>query len=83
MQVLQRQYLAMRSQSYLTQPSGAGGSKGGGSIPVTTRNLESLIRLSQARAKMELRDYVCICVCMIHRWQAGSYCCRFVDLVIR
>ena len=48
----------MRSQSYLTQPSGAGGSKGG-IIPVTTRNnLESLIRLSQARAKMKLRDYV-------------------------
>ena len=54
-QVLQRQYLAMRSQSYFTQPSSA---KGGGSIPVTTRNLESLIRLAQARAKMELREHV-------------------------
>ena len=54
LQVLQRQYLAMRSQSYLGQPSGTKG----GSIPVTTRNLESLIRLSQARAKMELRDFV-------------------------
>ena len=30
----------------------------GNSIPVTTRHLESLIRLSQARARMELRDVV-------------------------
>lgn len=38
-QVLQRLYLTMRAQSAL-----------GTSIPVTTRHLESLIRLSQARA---------------------------------
>ena len=30
----------------------------GNSIPVTTRHLESLIRLSQARARLELRDIV-------------------------
>ena len=42
--VLQRLYLSMRSQASL-----------GTSIPVTTRHLESLIRLSQARARAELR----------------------------
>jgi DNA helicase MCM8 len=45
--VLQKLYLTMRSQSSL-----------GESIPVTTRHLESLIRLSQARARVELRDEV-------------------------
>lgn len=30
----------------------------GDSIPVTTRHLESLIRLAQARAKLELREEV-------------------------
>ena len=45
--VLQRLYLTMRAQSAL-----------GTSIPVTTRHLESLIRLSQARARMELREEV-------------------------
>ena len=44
---LQKLYLTMRSQAKL-----------GNSIPVTTRHLESLIRLSQARARMELRDIV-------------------------
>lgn len=42
---LQKFYLTMRSESMI----------GSGSIPVTTRNLESLIRLAQARAKAELR----------------------------
>lgn len=45
----------MRSQSYSCSPHP---SKGDGSIPVTTRNLESLIRLSQARARVELREEV-------------------------
>lgn len=45
--VLQRLYLTMRSQASL-----------GKSIPVTTRNLESLIRLGQARARAELRETV-------------------------
>ena len=45
--VLQRLYLTMRAQSSL-----------GDSIPVTTRHLESLIRLCQAKARMELRDEV-------------------------
>ena len=45
--VLQKMYLTMRSQSVL-----------GKSIPVTTRNLESLIRLAQARARAELRELV-------------------------
>jgi DNA replicative helicase MCM subunit Mcm2 (Cdc46/Mcm family) len=45
--VLQRLYLTMRAQSSL-----------GNSIPVTTRHLESLIRLSQARARLELREEV-------------------------
>ena len=44
---LQKLYLTMRAQAKL-----------GNSIPVTTRHLESLIRLSQARARMELRDVV-------------------------
>lgn len=45
--ILQRMYLTLRSQASL-----------GRTIPVTTRNLESLIRLAQARAKIELRDQV-------------------------
>ena len=46
--VLQKFYLTMRSEALI----------GNGTIPVTTRNLESLIRLAQARAKMELREEV-------------------------
>lgn len=45
--VLQRLYLTMRSEA-----------SAGQSIPVTTRHLESLIRLSQARARVELREEV-------------------------
>lgn len=46
--VLQKLYLTMRAQS-----------NSGESVPVTTRNLESLIRLAQARARADLRDEVC------------------------
>ena len=46
--VLQKFYLTMRSEALI----------GNGTIPVTTRNLESLIRLAQARAKLELREEV-------------------------
>mmetsp|Transcript_17029 Transcript_17029/g.23413 ORF Transcript_17029/g.23413 Transcript_17029/m.23413 type:complete len:743 (+) Transcript_17029:535-2763(+) len=60
--VLQRQYLSMRSQSYSANTSALSTltpfSRRSGSIPVTTRNLESLIRLAQARARMELREQV-------------------------
>lgn len=53
--VLQKMYLTMRSR-------GAAGdgidSAASGAMPVTTRHLESLIRLAQARARMELRDLV-------------------------
>jgi DNA helicase MCM8 len=45
--VLQRLYLTMRSEA-----------SAGQSIPVTTRHLESLIRLSQARARVDLREEV-------------------------
>eukprot|EP00595_Chromulina_sp_UTEXLB2642_P003264 CAMPEP_0196763286 /NCGR_PEP_ID=MMETSP1095-20130614/3749_1 /TAXON_ID=96789 ORGANISM="Chromulina nebulosa, Strain UTEXLB2642" /NCGR_SAMPLE_ID=MMETSP1095 /ASSEMBLY_ACC=CAM_ASM_000446 /LENGTH=669 /DNA_ID=CAMNT_0042116115 /DNA_START=287 /DNA_END=2296 /DNA_ORIENTATION=- len=45
--VLQKFFLTMRSQDML-----------GRNLPVTTRHLESLIRLSQARAKLELREEV-------------------------
>jgi DNA helicase MCM8 len=48
--VLQRLYLTMRSEA-----------SAGQSIPVTTRHLESLIRLSQARARVDLRDEVSSC----------------------
>ncbi len=47
--VLQKLYLTMRAQSSL-----------GNSIPVTTRNLESLIRLAQARARLDLREEVTV-----------------------
>ena len=47
--VLQKHYLTMRSNH---------SSSGNDSIPVTTRHLESLIRLSQARARIELRNEV-------------------------
>ena len=49
--VLQRLYLSMRTQATL-----------GDSVPVTTRHLESLIRLAQARAKLELREEVIILI---------------------
>lgn len=45
--ILQKLYLTLRAKASIGQ-----------SIPVTTRHLESLIRLSQARAKAELRDEV-------------------------
>jgi hypothetical protein len=45
--VLQRHYLLLRAQS-----------SSGNSLPITTRNLESLIRLAQARARIELREQV-------------------------
>lgn len=45
--LLQEFYLNLR-QNYKTADS----------TPITTRQLESLIRLSQARAKIELREYV-------------------------
>lgn len=45
--VLQRLYLTMRAEA-----------SAGQSIPVTTRHLESLIRLSQARARIDLREEV-------------------------
>lgn len=45
--VLQRLYLTMRAQASTGQ-----------SIPVTTRHLESLIRLAQARARVDLREEV-------------------------
>jgi DNA helicase MCM8 len=65
--VLQRMYLSLRSKGVL----GSGGS-GGDELPVTTRHLESLIRLSQARARMELRDEVGGCMCMA----SSSLCLR-------
>ena len=45
--VLQQLYLKIRDQA-----------RGGNSLPITTRHLESLVRLAQARAKIELRDTV-------------------------
>ncbi|XP_006626063.1 DNA helicase MCM8 [Lepisosteus oculatus] len=44
-QVLQEFYLELRKQKYGTD-----------SIPITTRQLESLIRLTEARARLELRE---------------------------
>jgi DNA helicase MCM8 len=57
--VLQRLYLTMRSEATAGQ-----------SIPVTTRHLESLIRLSQARARVDLREEVS------RRTLAPDKCCR-------
>jgi len=45
--VLQRLYLNLRSRVLL-----------GESLPITTRHLESLIRLAQARARMDMRSHV-------------------------
>ena len=45
--VLQRTYLEMRAAAAAKPP--------GQSMPITTRQLESLVRLAQARAKIELR----------------------------
>lgn len=52
--VLQRLYLTMRAQASTGQ-----------SIPVTTRHLESLIRLAQARARVDLREEVSATVCTL------------------
>lgn len=46
--ILQKFYLVMRSEVLIGQ----------GAIPVTTRNLESLIRLAQARSRLECREEV-------------------------
>ena len=56
--VLQLMYLTMRAQGIegLGDPNSSYNSSG--AIPVTTRHLESLIRLAQARARMELRTEV-------------------------
>ena len=51
--VLQKKYLEMRS-------AGEGQQNSTDSIPITTRQLESLIRLSQARARAELAETVSI-----------------------
>ena len=45
--VLQKLYLKVRDDA-----------RGGDSLPITTRQLESLVRLAQARARMELHDSV-------------------------
>eukprot|EP00752_Nemacystus_decipiens_P013307 g11787.t1 len=45
--VLQKLYLTMRNEA-----------RDGRSMPITMRQLESLVRLSQARAKVELREHV-------------------------
>ena len=45
--VLQRVYLQIRERAQT-----------GNSLPITTRQLESLVRLAQARARAELRDWV-------------------------
>jgi DNA helicase MCM8 len=54
-QEIQKFYLTLREEnSKSMDASGAGG----GGTPVTTRQLESLIRLAEARAKIELRTVV-------------------------
>lgn len=62
-QVLQRLYLTMRAQSSL-----------GNSIPVTTRHLESLIRLSQARARLDLREVRTVCIYCTYGMNVQSVC---------
>lgn len=43
----------------LVQPPGSGsGPQATGSIPITVRHIESMIRMAEAHAKMHLRDYV-------------------------
>lgn len=52
--ILQKMYLKLRSHYHQSSSSASSAS----SLPVTTRHLESLIRLSQARARMELSSEV-------------------------
>jgi DNA helicase MCM8 len=58
--VLQLMYLTMRSHGIegLADGDNIPTHNSSGTIPVTTRHLESLIRLAQARARMELRSEV-------------------------
>jgi DNA helicase MCM8 len=53
--ILQKMYLTMRATSVFQSDSSSSSKSGGGGLPVTTRHLESMIRLCQARARMELR----------------------------
>jgi DNA helicase MCM8 len=55
--VLQKTYLGMRARSqdeFMMSSS----NKAASSLPVTTRHLESMIRLAQARARIDLREEV-------------------------
>jgi DNA helicase MCM8 len=56
--VLQLMYLTMRAQGIEGLGDSNSSYNSSGAIPVTTRHLESLIRLAQARARMELRTEV-------------------------
>lgn len=42
----------------LDPPGSASGPQATGSIPITVRHIESMIRMAEAHAKMHLRDYV-------------------------
>lgn len=69
--VLQKMYLTMRSHGV----AGDGiDSAASGAMPVTTRHLESLIRLAQARARMELRNTVRTRYIVIFFHCKTSYC---------
>lgn len=50
-EMLKNQYVAFRSKV----PKGSGAS-GATSIPITVRQLEAIVRISEARARMELRE---------------------------
>lgn len=54
--VLQNKYLELRSSG----DSGSGRGGADSSVPITTRQLEALIRLSQARAKADFSDVVTV-----------------------
>lgn len=68
--VLQRLYLTMRAQASTGQ-----------SIPVTTRHLESLIRLAQARARVDLREEVSDSVHILSRSHHAFLMLSFLSLV--
>ncbi len=47
--------------------------RGADSTPITTRQIESLIRLAEARARLELREFITVQVCLYVLGGRGNF----------